>query len=111
MSKCWGELLYITLYVATVLGFIVGIIYHAQYGKPYTILVQFSFVLLISQAKAIPVQAFVYFSVIRRFGKQPKTIDFKEWDDEQIFAGGQDLSLFSSMRKKMAEFLEHKFIS
>jgi len=50
--------------------------------------------------------------VIRRFGTLPISIEFQQkWDDDVIFAGGIELSLFSLLRKKMTDFLEMKTIS
>jgi hypothetical protein len=34
-----------------------------------------------------------------------------KWNDDTIFSGGIDLSLFSLLRKKTADFIEHIIIS
>ena len=53
----------------------------------------------------------IYWIVIRRCGKMPISPDFHgKWDDEIIFAGGIELSLLSLLRRKVADFLEHKII-
>jgi len=50
--------------------------------------------------------------VIRRCGKLSISPDFQgKWDDDVIFAGGIELSLFALIRRKIAEFLEHPYIS
>lgn len=60
----------------------------------------------------MPCQLLIYWVVIRRFGTLPISIEFQQkWDDDVIFAGGIELSLFSLLRKKMTDFLEMKTIS
>jgi len=49
---------------------------------------------------------------VRRLGTLPISPEFNNvWDDDIIFAGGVELSLFSFLRKKMTDFLELKLIS
>ena len=58
-------------------------------------------------------QVIAYWIVIRRLGKHSVTPEFKtgKWDDETIFHGGVELSLFASMRKNTQDFVEHHIIS
>lgn len=56
-------------------------------------------------------QIAVYWIVIRRCGKLSISPEFGgRWDDDNIFAGGEELSLFALIRRKVADFLEHKII-
>lgn len=49
---------------------------------------------------------------MRRCGKIQVSPEFQgKWDDDIIFSGGTELSLFSLIRKKCADFLEHSYIS
>ena len=58
-------------------------------------------------------QVIAYWIVIRRLGKHSVTPEFKtgKWDDETIFHGGVELSLFASMSKNTQDFVEHHIIS
>jgi hypothetical protein len=51
--------------------------------------------------------------VIRRFGRLSITSDFKngKWDDEAIFNGGVELSLFATLRETTKNFVENPKIS
>jgi hypothetical protein len=50
--------------------------------------------------------------IIRRFGTLPISVEFQnKWDDDIIFSGGLELSLYSLLRKKMTDFLEMKLVS
>lgn len=112
LSKCWGELLYIFLYCAVAFIFVIAIVYQIQLGKIQSCLVEFAIAMAIDQVKSIPIQLTIYWVVIRRCGTLPISLEFNsKWDDDIIFAGGIELSLFSSLRKKMTDFLEMKLIS
>ena len=52
--KCWGELVYIITYLFVIIGFIIGLTYSIQYGKPLTILLELLIAIAIDQAKSIP---------------------------------------------------------
>jgi hypothetical protein len=110
MSKCCGEMLAITLYFTMVMLMLIGILHNAKDGKPLTGLIEFGIAIIIDQLKSIPVQFFVWWTVIRRCGKF-ETQDFDTWDDDHILHGGQEPSLFSSMRTSVKHFLENKYIS
>jgi len=75
-------------------------------------LVEFAICFAFDQVKSVPCQLLIYWVVIRRLGTLPVPIEFhQKWDDDIIFAGGIELSLFSLLRKKMTDFLEMKTIS
>ena len=99
MTKCWGELIYITTYLIVFFIFTIGLIYSFNYGKPLTILVEFSIAMLIDQLKNLPNQFITYWVINRRCGTMPN-VRFKEWKDERIFEGGIENSLLDSMRKE-----------
>jgi hypothetical protein len=109
LKKCCGELLAIQLYVCMMAFLIVGLQQQIRYGKPLTGLVEFAIALVIDQIKSIPIQFIVWWAVIRRCGKF-EVVDFTEWKDEEIYAGGVEPSLFSSMRTSVKHFLENRFI-
>lgn len=71
---------------------------------------EFAIAIGIDQAKSIPIQLVVWWTVIRRCGKFD-VIDFTEWNDEEIANGGIEPSLYSSMRSNVRHFLETKYIS
>jgi len=75
-------------------------------------LIEFAICVFFDQIKSVPCQAIVYWVIVRRFGTLPVSMEFvNKWDDDIIFAGGVELSLFALLRKKMTDFLEMKFIS
>lgn len=112
MAKCWGELLYIFVYVGVVVLLIITLIYQIQLGKFESCLVEFALCIAFDQIKNVPCQAIIYYVIVRRCGTLPVTVEFNnKWDDDVIFAGGVELSLLSFLRKKMTDFLEMKFIS
>ena len=53
MRKCWGELLFIGCYLVVVFGFVMGLIYQLQFGKPLTVLVEISLAYGFDQLKSI----------------------------------------------------------
>ena len=86
--------------------------YSFRFGKPLTILVELAICIILDQVKSIPMQTIIYWIVIRRCGKLQVSIEFNgKWDDDLIFAGGIELSLFALIRRKVADFLENKIIS
>jgi hypothetical protein len=54
-----------------------------------------------------------YWFVIRRLGFLPLTPEFKngKWDDEAIFAGGIEPSLFQTLRKFTQDLIENQKVS
>jgi hypothetical protein len=93
MSKCWGELMGIFLYLIMVCILITGLISQLNDGKPMTCLLEFGIAVFIDCIKQIPCQFIIWWVVIRRFGKLEQ-LNFEHWDDEVILAGGAELSLF-----------------
>ena len=89
---------------------IVGLQQQISYGKPLSCLVEFAIAIGIDQVKSIPIQLIIWWTVIRRCGKYD-VMDFKEWNDEDIANGGSELSLYSSLRTSVKQFLETKYIS
>ena len=63
----------------------------------------------IDQIKSIPVQAIVWFTVIRRCGKYDPG-EFEEWDDDEMILGGVETSLWQTMRNSVSSFLDLDFI-
>ena len=47
MNKCWGELLFITIYVVILCLLFVSIVYQVMYGKIYTLLVEWAICLVL----------------------------------------------------------------
>jgi hypothetical protein len=92
MKKCCGELISIGLYVLMTLLLIIGLIHQINDGKPLTGLLEFVIALIIDQVKSVPIQWFIWWTVIRRCGKFD-IVDFEEWDDNVILQGGQEPSL------------------
>lgn len=112
MNKCYGELLFISIYVGIILLLVVAVVYQIKFGKIKQCLIEFAICLAIDQGKTIPCQALIYWVVIRRFGTLAVTPDFQDkWDDETINAGGQELGLFFLCRKKVQDFIERKDIA
>jgi len=110
IAKCWGELVAILLYVTMTALLVIGLLRQIEEGKPMTGVVEFCFAFLIDQFKSIPLQLIIWWTVIRRCGKFDVVEDFTEWDDEQIFLGGAELSLLQFIRQKVKNFLENKYI-
>lgn len=72
-------------------------------------LLEFGLCIAFDQLKSIPAQALIYWVVVRRLGSLPISPEFNnKWDDDVIFAGGIELSLWAYLRKKMTDFLEIK---
>ena len=109
MQKCGAEIVFILMYVIAIGYFIIGVIYQVQYGKIYSILVEVAIALVADQLKSVITQFIIYWIVIRRFGRLSITSDFKngKWDDEAIFNGGVELSLFATLRETTKNFVEN----
>ena len=69
MKKCCNEMLAILLYFFVLMAMIIGLIHHLTRGKVLTCLVEFGIAILIDQVKSIPVQAVIWWTVVRRCGK------------------------------------------
>ena len=110
MKKCAGELIFIGAYLIVLLFCIFGLIYSINYGKPLTIAVELAIAYAADQAKSLPAQLIIYWTIIRRFGKY-ENVEFEEWNDEKMVDAGTDPSLLFMMRKTLANFLEHRLIS
>lgn len=93
MSKCWGELMGIFLYLIMTMILVTGLISQLNDGKPMTCFLEFGIAVFIDCLKQIPCQFIIWWVVIRRFGKLEQ-LNFEHWDDEVILAGGTELSLF-----------------
>jgi len=71
---------------------------------------EFGVAMILDQLKSIPCQLAVYYVIIRRCGKLPN-VNFKEWKDSKIYEGGEELSLWASLRKYATDFLELEIVS
>lgn len=107
MSKCFGEIGFIGSYIFVILAIVFGLTYSIKFGRPLTIMIEFFIAWAFDQLKSIPVQFFLYWSVVRRFGYY-ENVDLVEWDDEAIAEKGPDISLLYLMRKSVADFLEQQ---
>lgn len=67
----------------------------------------------VDQIKSIITQTITYWVVIRRLGRFGLSQEMKsgKWDDEAIYNGGIELSLFQSLRKSAQDFVENQRIS
>ena len=65
--------------------------------------------ILVDQVKSLPAQFVLWWVVIRRLGKL-EPADFTEWDDQEIWEGGVQMSLYELIRFKIRTFLENKYI-
>jgi hypothetical protein len=54
MTKCWGELLFIFIYVGVIFALIVTLVYAITLGKLYSCLVEFALCIAFDQIKSIP---------------------------------------------------------
>ena len=97
LKKCFGELLGILIYVVTLFIFIIGVVQIVANGKPVTAVIEFLVAFGIDQVKSIPFQFVIWWIIVRRCGKFEPS-DYKEWEDEQMFLEGSDLSLFDFLR-------------
>jgi hypothetical protein len=104
-NKCLSEIAFIGSYLFIILSFIVGITYSISYGSPKTIMIQFFIAWALDQAKSLPVQVCLYYSVILRFGTL-ENVELTHWDDREIAERGPEISLMQKMRKTVQEFLE-----
>ena len=112
MSKCYGELTFIIVYVVVFCAFLLGLVHQIKYAKPLSLLIEFAICLCVDQIKAIPLQTMIYYIVVRRCGIFEVTPDFEGvWEDDKIFIGGQEMSLFSKIRHKIEKFIETPLIS
>ena len=112
MNKCYGELMFILIYVGVIILLVIAIVYQIKYGKIKQCLVEFAICIAIDQAKSIPCQALIYWTVVRRLGTLPVSPEFQDkWDDEVINAGGIELGIVALGRKKVQDFIEHKVIA
>ena len=110
MSKCCGEMLFIALYAVLLVQMIIGCIYQANYGKLQSLMIEFAIAFAFDQLKSFPAQFIIYWIVIRRCGTL--AVDFTgKWDDETIVDGGEELSLYASIRKYVNDFIEYPFVS
>jgi hypothetical protein len=57
------------LYLLMNVIMLTGLIHHIKVGKIYTSLINFGIALVLGQIKQIPVQAVIYWVIIRRCGK------------------------------------------
>jgi hypothetical protein len=110
MSRCTAELLYILTYITVVIIVVIGYNYSVQYGKPYTIAIEFAIAFAIDQAKSFGCQAVIYWVLIRRLG-YAENVNFDEWTDENIAESEPTLSLLFLARKNVAGFLENWMVS
>jgi len=53
MNKCYGELIFIFLYIAVLFFLFVALNYQISFGKIYTVLIEFSFCLALDQVKSL----------------------------------------------------------
>lgn len=83
IQKCWSELLSILLFLSMTTTLTTGLIHHIKFGKIYTSLTNLGIALVIDQFKSLPVQALIYWVVIRRCGKF-ENMNFEIWDDDVI---------------------------
>ena len=91
---------------------IFGLIYQIKYGRLRSVFLEFGIAMVFNAIKSMLTQLIIYWVVIRRCGMLQINPEFNgKWNDDTIFAGGIDLSLFSLLRKKTADFIEHIFIS
>jgi len=104
-NKCLAEMAFIGSYLFIILSFIVGITYSISYGSPKTIMIQFFIAWALDQAKSFPVQLFLYYSVILRFGTL-ENVELTHWDDREAAERGPEISLMQKMRKNVQDFLE-----
>jgi hypothetical protein len=63
-----------------------------ELGKPLTTIIEFAIAIVIDQAKFVPVQTVIWWTVIRRCGYHDPG-EFEVWDDNEIFQGGIEPSL------------------
>ena len=111
MNKCWGELAFIILYLVLLVGCIAGIIYQASMGKPKSMALEWTIVLVLDQFKSFPCQYLIYWVVIRRLGQQPISEGFDGvWDDQYIYDNGAEMSLMKVLRTKVTNFVEIKAV-
>lgn len=113
MHKCGAELVFITLFVIVIAYFIIGIIYQIQYGRIISVLIEVALAMVADQIKSVVMQVITYWFVIRRLGKHNISPEFKngKWDDEAIFNGGIEPSLFFTLREAAKNFVENSKIS
>jgi len=52
MNKCYGELIFIFLYIAVLFFLFVSLTYQINFGKIYTVLIEFAFCLILDQVKS-----------------------------------------------------------
>jgi hypothetical protein len=76
MNKCYGELMFILIYVGVIILLVIAIVYQIKYGKIKQCLVEFAICIAIDQAKSIPCQALIYWTVVRRLGTLPVSPEF-----------------------------------
>lgn len=76
------------------------------------LLIESAICLGVDQIKAVPLQTIIYYVVVRRCGLFEITPDFEgKWEDDKIFIGGQEMSLFAKIRNKVEKFIETPLIS
>ena len=109
MAKCLSELLAIFLYVGMIMMLAVGLRQQISMGKPMTAFFELAMCILVDQVKSLPAQFVLWWVVIRRLGKL-EPADFTEWDDQEIWEGGVQMSLYELIRFKIRTFLENKYI-
>jgi len=52
MNKCYGELIFIFLYIVVLFFLFVSLTYQINFGKIYTVLIELSFCLCLDQVKS-----------------------------------------------------------
>lgn len=73
-------------------------------------MIEFGIAFGIDQAKNIPIQFVIWWTVIRRCGKF-EAGEFEVWDDAEIASNGIEPSLMQSLRNSVKAFLEFPVIS
>ena len=69
-------------------------------GKPVTALFEVAMCILFDQVKSFPAQTIFWWIVIRRCGKLDPA-NFTEWDENEIWIGGVQMSLLELVRFKI----------
>lgn len=111
MNKCWGELAFIILYLLCLFLCFMGAIYQASMGKPKSMAIEWTIVLVLDQLKTLPCQYIIYWVVIRRLGRLPISEGYSGvWNDQYIHENGAEMSLMKVLRTKVLNFVEIKAV-